>query len=332
MKNILMILDSDDLAENKSLGLLFEAQKIAFMLQDCMINVLIHHNTLEPTDQKKWENLKNYGVHEVFTFDRESYHQRYEPDLLTEIAVKIARNKKPLCILLEQSSLNQEVATKISAHLDAHVFTNAKDFFYENGRFIAIRSQNNGYIFQKKVYDGTRPMVITYDKNIFSKPLLRESSSFKLMAENLGASIDPTKILVTGRSKVSLESMDLCSSRTIVAVGRGCMSRSCLDMAFKLSSLLNGTVGCTRPVVDQKIMTLDRQIGQTGEEVSPELLIACGISGANEFMMGISETRRLIAINTDEKARIFDFSDLIVVEDVNIVLPLFISQLESIRM
>ena len=85
----------------------------------------------------------------------------------------------------------------------------------------------------------------------------------------------------------------------------------------------------TRPVIDWQILPYDRQIGQTGKTVTPRLLVACGISGANEYTVGMEKSQLVIAINTDPKARIFRFADLGVVGDVHEILPLLITRLRE---
>lgn len=85
----------------------------------------------------------------------------------------------------------------------------------------------------------------------------------------------------------------------------------------------------TRPVIDWQTLPYERQIGQTGKTVAPRLLVACGLSGANEYTVGMEKSQLVIAINTDPKARIFHFVDLGVVGDVHEVLPRLIKKLRE---
>jgi electron transfer flavoprotein alpha subunit len=95
-----------------------------------------------------------------------------------------------------------------------------------------------------------------------------------------------------------------------------------------LADALNGSIGGTRPVVDWGILPFERQIGQTAVEVFPTLLVACGISGANEFTVGIEGSKMVIAINSDRKARIFKFADLGIIGNLHKIIPLIIDQVK----
>jgi electron transfer flavoprotein alpha subunit len=82
-------------------------------------------------------------------------------------------------------------------------------------------------------------------------------------------------------------------------------------------------------MIDMGILPFERQIGQTGKTVAPRLLIACGVSGANELTVGFEDAGVVVAINTDQRARIFRFADLSIVGDVQQVLPLLLSRLQN---
>ena len=90
-------------------------------------------------------------------------------------------------------------------------------------------------------------------------------------------------------------------------------------------------MGGTRPVIDWQILPFERQIGQTGKSVSPRLLFAFGISGANEYTTGVEKSRFVVAVNKDPRARIFRFADLGVVGDVHEILPLLLKRLKEER-
>jgi electron transfer flavoprotein alpha subunit len=114
----------------------------------------------------------------------------------------------------------------------------------------------------------------------------------------------------------------------IVCGGRG-VGKGAFEMVHQLADALNGSVGGTRPIIDWGILPFERQIGQTGIEVSPSLLMTLGISGANEFTSGIEDSKLVIAINTDRKARVFKFADLGIIGDLHKIIPLLIERLKE---
>lgn len=130
---------------------------------------------------------------------------------------------------------------------------------------------------------------------------------------------------------VSLEQGDprtvpLSDAERIIAMGRGMLPGG-MDLVQKAADLLAAAVGGTRPVVDAEVMPFARQIGQTGVSVAPRLLITAGISGANEFTVGVKGAGRTIAINTDPRARVFQMADLGLVGDAAEILNQLLDRL-----
>lgn len=121
--------------------------------------------------------------------------------------------------------------------------------------------------------------------------------------------------------KSSKASKDITESRILVSAGRGIGSAEKVAMVQGLADELCGDVACSRAVVDAGWMEKDKQVGQTGKTVRPELYVACGISGAIQHAAGMEGSEFIIAINKEETAPIFDVADLGIVGDINAILP-----------
>jgi electron transfer flavoprotein alpha subunit len=116
-------------------------------------------------------------------------------------------------------------------------------------------------------------------------------------------------------------SKDITEEKILVSAGRGMGSAENIKMVEDLADVLEGGVAGSRAVIDAGWMEKDRQVGQTGKTVRPELYVACGISGAIQHAAGMEGSDYIVAINKEESAAIFDIADLGILGDVKAILP-----------
>ena len=125
--------------------------------------------------------------------------------------------------------------------------------------------------------------------------------------------------------------VDLVHARRIVGVGVGGASSELLDAVAELAELLEGSVGATRPVVDDGRLPKERLIGQTGRTVAPELYLALGVSGSPHHIAGVQDAEHIVTVNKDEYAPIVSFSDMSFVGRLEDVLPALVRRLRAVR-
>jgi electron transfer flavoprotein alpha subunit len=118
-------------------------------------------------------------------------------------------------------------------------------------------------------------------------------------------------------------------ARVIVSAGRGCGEPSNLDLVRRLAHRLGGTVAGSRAIVELGWIPHTRQVGQSGTTVGPELYVAVGISGAIQHVVGMSSSRKVVAINRDPDAPIFKVADIGVVGDALAILPKLLDELKD---
>ena len=125
------------------------------------------------------------------------------------------------------------------------------------------------------------------------------------------------------------KAVDLSKAKVIVAGGRGVGDATGFRVLEELAAVVHGEVAGTRVAVEEGWIPAERQVGQTGQSVRPELYIACGISGAIQHRAGMMNSRYIIAVNKDLRAPIFQVSDWSIVGDLHEVVPEMISQLKE---
>ena len=132
--------------------------------------------------------------------------------------------------------------------------------------------------------------------------------------------------------QVQKESSALAEASIIVAAGRGIKEEENLELIQQLASVFNGAaVGGSRPLCDLHWLEYKQQIGITGATVTPDLYLACGISGAAQHISGMRNAGFIVSVNIDPKAAIFNHSDVCIVEDLNTFIPTFMETVQKMK-
>ena len=138
-------------------------------------------------------------------------------------------------------------------------------------------------------------------------------------------------VRVVDQIAASTAGVSLADAEVVVSGGRGVGSAEGFSVIEELAALLGGAVGCSRAVTSAGWRPHTDQVGQTGTKISPEIYIACGISGATQHMAGCKGAKRLLAINPDGEASIFASADYAVVGDLHEVVPAISAEIRKVR-
>lgn len=158
-----------------------------------------------------------------------------------------------------------------------------------------------------------------------------EKGADKVEIIELKVKFDTPKVEVLEDVKEKQEVGKIEDAKHIVALGRGCGCNDAIAEANELAELLNGAVATSRSLVDEGKLPQDKQVGQTGKTVRPDLYLAFGISGAVQHLAGMEDSDYIIAVNKDKTASIFNVADLGIVGDGNAILPLVIEEIKNLK-
>ena len=258
----------------------------------------------------------------------------------------------PVAVLVQDGDAGRQLAPLVAQRLGTGAVLGCSDATVEGGRSVAAGPDRTAggepsppaLTFVKPVYGGWLEQdvaaapgfvpVATLDLAGIETPEAAAEAAAAVLA---GAEVVPwaTGSFPRVRHIETLvpdaRSVDLVHAKRIVAAGMGSASETLLAAVHELADLLEGSVGATRPVVDEGHLPKERLIGQTGRTVAPDLYVALGISGSPHHVAGVRNANRVLSINRDVRAPIFQFSDVGYVADLEAVLPALMAKIKEWR-
>lgn len=173
----------------------------------------------------------------------------------------------------------------------------------------------------------------TVRPHVMPMPEKNDNGTGDMIRESMQASEEDfaTKVLEIIRDSQSAEIVDVATAQILVSGGRGMGGAENFRILQDLADELGGVVSCSRAVVEAGWMPQERQVGQTGKTVRPNIYIACGISGAIQHLVGMQESDVIIAINHDPKSPIFEVATYGIIGDVMKVIPLVTEHIRELR-
>ena len=252
------------------------------------------------------------GVEKILVADDARYaHCLAEP--MAELILSLAANYD--AILAPATANGKNILPRVAAKLDVPQIS----------EIIEVKSPD---VFRRPIYAGNA--IQTVEAKGFKKIITVRISAFAPVAmngnaavEKIAASADPGLSRFVGENLSRSERPELTSAKIIISGGRGLQSKENFALIERIADRLGAAVGASRAAVDAGFVPNDRQVGQTGKVVAPELYIAVGISGAIQHLAGMKDSKIIVAINKDEGAPIFTIADYGLVADLFEALPEF---------
>ncbi len=318
---ILIYIELND--EKQPVPVVFElaqkAQELSKKL-NCEVNGLL----ITPNFQTCEETLRT-PFDKVYVVQDERL-KNYSTEYYSKIAIDVIKQVSPQILLIGATTQGRDIAPQITSALETGLTADCTGLdINDKGMLAATRPTFGGKLMATilcKKFPQTatvRPKVLKSDDVVELKPTQYIEMSADI--ENIESKVNLLEVI-----KKSVNS-SLEDAEIIVAGGRGMRDKDGFNMLYELAKKLNATVGASRLAVESGFADSSIQIGQTGKTVTPKIYIACGISGAIQHTVGMSGSKKIIAINKDANAPIFKIADFGVVGDVFDVLPELIKNL-----
>ncbi|MBI4669452.1 MAG: electron transfer flavoprotein subunit alpha/FixB family protein [Elusimicrobia bacterium] len=343
--------------EGVSVELLGKAKELAKICQEPLIGLLLGHGT-----DKLAEEVLNHGVDEVLAADDPSL-EHYRTDPHTQAAAQIILAEKPNIFLAGATTNGRDLAGRLAVKLrtglsaDCTNFeitaavpdrnsvpdvTSPRDFnrpfALERGALRSGKDKNlllsevtgfGGGIAAMIACEKHRPQMATVRPGVF-EPSISDPAKRKGKIRKIAVTIDASKVRTEiVERKVHGGGVDITKAKYLVCGGRGV--KGDFKIIRELAKIIGAEVGATRVAVDEKWISKDHMVGQTGYVTKPKVALVFGVSGALQFTIGIQKADLVISVNEDPEAPIFQDSDYYVRGDLFQIIPPLIEELKKVK-
>jgi electron transfer flavoprotein alpha subunit len=318
--------------EDTPLELLSRARRLADVLSVPMAAVLLGNNV--KTFATK---IIHYGADKVYLAEH-SLLERYQANSCAKIICDLIHKYKPQIVLYGATVTGRDLAPRIASAIKAGLTADCTDLqigdhkttdgqLHKNLLF-QIRPAFGGNIIATIINFDRWPQMATVREGVMPMPVPDSSRKGKIVTEKVHLSQQnlPLEIL---EEHTRPKKIDLKAARIIVAGGAGVGSKENYRLIWDLANCLGAAPAATRAAVDLGFIDHEHQIGQTGTTVRPSLYIAVGISGAIQHQSGMNQSQKIVAINNDPQAPIFDIAHYKIVGDLNDVVPKMIKTIKE---
>jgi len=312
-KNIFVFCEQrDGVLQNVALELLGVARELAEKTGEKVNAVLLGHGV-----QGRAAELIAHGADTVYVVDHENL-EKFVTEPYAQAMTHIARKYEPNVILFGATSIGRDLAPRLSARLKTGLTADCTKLeMDEEGNLFMTRPAFGGNLFATIICPDHRPQMSTVRPGVMKKLEADPARVGDVVLESV--EWDASKFAVTVLEEVKAEKgeANIEDAKILVSCGRGVKN---LDSAHELASKIKGSaVSSSRTLVDAGLMDHERQVGQTGKTVRPEVYLAFGISGAIQHLAGMEESEFIVAVNTDKNAPIFKVANLGIVADAEAV-------------
>jgi electron transfer flavoprotein alpha subunit len=252
--------------------------------------------------------------------------EEFNHDVYVQAVEGLVDELDPAMLLVPNSVNGLDYGPAVATRLDRTLVSDAIDASFDGETLRAIR-QTYGSKVETEVETEADRVVVTIrggewpGVNSAGDPEIRE----------FDAEIDEGAVrsTVRGFEEIGAGDVDIADADVLVSVGRGIEDEENVELVEELADALGATLSASRPVVDSGWLEKNRQVGQSGKTVTPEVYIAIGISGAVQHVAGMKGSGTIVAINNDPNAPIFDIADYGIVDDLFDVVPALIAEFEE---
>lgn len=274
------------------------------------------------------QELAGRAVDKVYALEAPSLSD-YTSDAYVHALKHFLAERQPALVLFPHTYEARDFAPRLALALDRSLISDAVGYKWENGKLLFIRQMFQGKFVADVAFAGEAPWLASLQIGSYRADQAEAGSA---PVETVAAAeLEKQRVTPHEIFQEAKQAVDLSQAEVIVAVGRGIKEQKNIALAEELARALDGEVAASRPVCDNGWIPLERQIGSSGQTVSPKLYIALGISGAIQHIVGMKGSRTIVAVNKDAEAPIFEIADYGIVGSLFDVVPALTEEIKKAK-
>lgn len=320
----------DRKVQKVALELIGKGKQLAKDLNTTVTAVLLGHDMMDEAKRLCYAGADNV----IYVDDAMLDVYMTEPYVYT--MNKIIEDKKPEIVIYGATAIGRDMAPRVSARVHTGLTADCTGLTIEPDdenpeklNLMMTRPAFGGNLMATIACPNHRPQMATVRPGVMQALKMSDKNPVNIEQFKVEIPADCKNVEILDITKIIQQRMNIEDAKVLVSGGRGMHGPENYPMLEELAELLGGTISASRAAVDAGWVPKDRQVGQTGKTVRPNLYIACGISGAIQHLAGMEESDYIIAINKDATAPIFDVADVGIVGDIFKIVPLLIEQLKQ---
>lgn len=314
----------DGVVQPVALELLGKARDLADALNEKVVAMFPGYH-----QEKDVQRLIEFGADKVIVAD-DIELKDYLTEQYAQALYQIISAKKPSIVLFGATTIGRDLGPRLSARLETGLTADCTKLeVSEDNELMMTRPAFGGNLMATIMCTDHRPQMSTVRPGVMQR--CKKDTTRTGEIEHFDVSIDTSKIKVKLLETVkdSSDLIDITEAKVLVSGGRGVGNKEGFEKLEALAQVIHAQVSSSRAMVDAGVVTHDRQVGQTGKTVRPDLYLACGISGAIQHLAGMEDSDLIITINKDKFAPIFSVSDMGIVGDVHKIIPMLTERLKK---
>lgn len=340
-KNIFVFVEQrNGNVQKVSLELIGEANKLAADLGEQVVAVLMGSKVAD-----KAQMLCEYGASKVLVIDHPVL-ENYTTEPYVKAMEYVIHTYDPNIVLYGASSIGRDMAPRVAGRVHTGLTADCTRLDVDVAKYQEYlrtstsipadridkldtsdcnlkmtRPAFGGNVMATIICPNYRPQMATVRPGVMEMPVRNPGAKGEIEMVDAGLSMDDMNVEILDVVKSVKKSVDITDAKILVSGGRGVGGSEGYEPLRELAAVLGGEVSSSRIGVDSGWIEKDRQVGQTGKTVHPNLYIACGISGAIQHLAGMESSEFIIAINKDENCPMMKLADLGIVGDLKIIVP-----------